>query len=164
MKEAQKPQVLCPIEFDVSSLAALDLACDLVRRNNGTLHVLHVVSPPSPALISAPLLFERVGQFARIELEEIARESLGDVDYRLLVKTGRAPDEIIATASELKAHVIVMATHAHTGAPRPFLGSVAEKVIREAPCPVLTIRRALACESSCLHPWRSLAVRKFQER
>ncbi len=142
MKEKEGRRVLCPIEFDVNSLAALDLACDLVRENSGTLYVLHAVPPYSPLAISAPLLFERARQFARIELEEIARESLGDIDYQLLVRSGRPADEIIAAAREVKAHIIVMATHGRTGPPRFFLGSVTEKVIRESPCPVLTMREA----------------------
>src|SRR5689334_13694864 len=57
MKDAPQRRVLCPIEFDVNSLAALDLARDLVREANGALYVLHVVSPPSPLAISASLLF-----------------------------------------------------------------------------------------------------------
>ncbi|HJU12163.1 MAG TPA: universal stress protein, partial [Candidatus Binataceae bacterium] len=127
MNAIQKRRILCPIEFDVNSLAALDMARDMIRERNGSLFVLHVVPPTSPFIISAPLLSERARHFARIELEEIARESLSDVDHHLLVKTGRPADEIIATANELKPQMVVMATHGRTGAPRFFLGSVTEK-------------------------------------
>jgi nucleotide-binding universal stress UspA family protein len=148
MKEKEKRRILCPIAFDANSLAALDLAGDLVRENNGTLYVLHVVPPGSSLVVAASLLFERARHFARIELEEIARESLSGIDHQLLVRSGCPADGIIAAARAVQAHIIVIATHGRAGAPRCFLGSVAEKVIRGAPCPVLTVRGASACESS----------------
>lgn len=141
MKTQQKTRILCPIDFDVNSLAALDRACDLVRENGGKLYVLHVIPPPSPFVISAPLLLERVGHFARIQLDEIARESLGEVDHDLLLRAGRPAEEILAAANEFETHMVVMATHGRTGVSRFFLGSIAETVIRESPCPVLTIRQ-----------------------
>jgi nucleotide-binding universal stress UspA family protein len=148
MKEIGKRRVLCPIAFDANSLAALDLARDLVREKNGTLYVLHVVPPGSSLVVAASLLFERARHFARIELEEIARESLSGIDHQLLVRSGCPADGIIAAARAVQAHVIVIATHSRAGAPRYFLGSVAEKVIRAASCPVLTVRGASAYESS----------------
>jgi universal stress protein A len=138
MQATQMTRILCPIDFDVNSLAALDLARDLVRQNGGKLYLLHVVSSPNPLISSAPLLLERVGHFARIQLDEVARESLGDVDHHLLLRTGRPAEEIIAAATDLEVHMVVMATRGRTSMSR-FLGSVTESVIRESPCPVLTI-------------------------
>lgn len=57
-----------------------------------------------------------------------------------IMRTGNAAHEIIAAAADLKTDLIVMATHGRTGVPHLFLGSVAERVVREAPCPVLTVR------------------------
>jgi nucleotide-binding universal stress UspA family protein len=136
----EKMRILCPVDFDRNSLAALDLARDLVRENGGKLYVLHVIPPPDPFVISAPFILERSAHFARMRLEEIARESLGEIDYLLLVKTGKPAESIISSAGELNVHMIVMATHGRSGVPRLVLGSVAERVIRESPCPVLTSR------------------------
>src|SRR5262245_36236120 len=132
--------ILCPIDFDVNSLATLDWARELARESNAMLHVLHVVTLSYPLLMSAPFLISRARECAYIQLQEIARESLGDVDHRLVLKAGSPAELIIKTAQELKADVVVMATHGRTGVSRLFLGSVTEKVVRASPCPVLTIR------------------------
>ena len=139
-------RILCAIDFDVPSLAALDLARDLLRYNNGKLYLLHVVPPAVPHLV-APLLVELTRHFIRIRLEGVARESLGEVGYRLLLRTGDPADQIIAAASEIHAKLVVLALHSHDAVPPVRLGSVAERVIREAPCPVVTISRASDLES-----------------
>ena len=132
--------ILCPIDFDVNSLATLDWARELARESNASLHMLHVVTQNYPLLMSAPFLISRARECAYIQLQEIARESLCDVDHHLVLKTGSPAELIIKTAQELKADVVVMATHGRTGVSRLFLGSVTEKVVRASPCPVLTIR------------------------
>jgi universal stress protein A len=138
--------ILCPIDFDVNSLATLDWARELAREGNATLHMLHVVTLSYPLLTSAPFLISRARECAYIQLQEIARESLGNVDHRLVLKTGPPAELIIKTAQELKADVVVMATHGRTGVSRLFLGSVTEKVVRASPCPVLTIRGMSVCQ------------------
>jgi nucleotide-binding universal stress UspA family protein len=147
MKTTDKARILCAVDFDVNSLAALDLARDLVRDNGGTLFVLHVVPSVAPLLVLAPLLDERTRHFARIRLDEVARESLSEVDYRLLLRTGHPAEQIIAAAAELNAKMVVLATHGPAVQP-VSLGSVAERVIRGSPCPVLTIGRASGHESA----------------
>ena len=111
-----------------------------MRENGGTVYALHVVKLPDPLLMSAPLLVEQARQFARISLDEVARESFGDVEHLLVLRTGRPAVQIIDAAAELAVHLLVMATHGRTGVSRLLLGSVAESVIRESPCPVLTVR------------------------
>src|SRR2546429_5598851 len=88
MKTTEKARILCAVDFDVNSLAALDFARDLVRDNGGTLYVLHVVPSVTSLLVLTSLQVERTRHFARIRLDEVARESLGEVDYRLLLRTG----------------------------------------------------------------------------
>jgi nucleotide-binding universal stress UspA family protein len=158
MKTTAEARILCAVDFDVNSLAALDLARDLVCNNGGTLYVLHVV--PSVALHSvlAPLPDEHTRHFARIRLDEVAREALSTVDYRLLLRTGRPADQIIAAAAELNAKMVVLATHAYAGAPQVSLGSVAERVIRGSPCPVLTIGGASGHESARSHTMAGSSV------
>jgi universal stress protein A len=132
--------ILCPIDFDVNSLAALEMARELTRENRATLHVLHVVMPPYQLLISAPFLADRERHHASIRLNEIGRDLLRDVEHCLVLKVGDPAEKIINTAAEIEADLVVMATHGRTGMPRLFLGSVAEKVVRESSCPVLTFR------------------------
>src|SRR6266436_9547056 len=111
MTTTEKARILCAVDFDVNSLAALDLACDLVRDNGGTLYVLHVVPSVAPLLVLAPSLVERTRHFARVRLDEVARESLSEVDYRLFLRTGDPAEQIIAAAAELNAKMVVLATH-----------------------------------------------------
>jgi nucleotide-binding universal stress UspA family protein len=132
--------ILCPIDFDVNSLAALDMARDLARDNGAILYMLHVVIPPYPLLISPPFLAHRERQYAAMRLDEIARDALRDVNHSVVLKTGEPAGQIINTAAEIEADLLIMATHGRTDVPRFFLGSVAEKVVRESPCPVLTVR------------------------
>src|SRR5215469_6020771 len=93
----QITKILCAIDFDVNSLAALDMARDLAREHEATLYVLHVVA--GPVLISVPSLADRNRHYAGIRLEEIAHESLRNVEHRLIFKTGEPAEEIIKTAT-----------------------------------------------------------------
>lgn len=140
MSTLQKTKIVCPIDFDANSLVALDLARAIVREHAGTLYLLHVVSVPDPLVISAPFMIENAEEYARIQLDEIARDSLNDVQHHIILKMGRPAQQIIEFATEVGADLIVIATRGRTGASRFVLGSVAEKVVREAPCPVLTTR------------------------
>lgn len=137
-----KPQtitiVLCPVDFDVNSLTALDWAREFTRESDRTLHVLHVVTPTGHSLVS-PFSAQRASDYARIRFDEIARESLGNADYCLHLKMGCPAEEIIKTAIEIDADLVVLATHSRPGVSWFFLGSVADKVVRASPCPVLTI-------------------------
>ena len=148
MNKKEKARILCAVDFDVNSLAALDLARDLIRDNGGTLYVLHVVPSVAPLLLLAPLLVECTRHFARIRLDEVARESLSELDYRLLLRTGHPAEQIIAAAAELNAKMVVLATHSRPAVPQVSLGSVAERVIRGSPCPVLTIGGVSSHEST----------------
>jgi universal stress protein A len=76
------------------------------------------------------------------KLQEIAQERLkGGIRYEILTRVGDAAKSILEVAEEVGAELIVMATHGRSGISHFFLGSVAEQVVREAPCPVLTLRR-----------------------
>jgi len=79
---------------------------------------------------------------SREKLQKIAQERLhGGIHHEILTRVGDAAKSILETAEEVGAELIVMATHGRTGISHFFLGSVAERVVREALCPVLTIRR-----------------------
>ena len=131
-------RILCPVDFDEDSLAALDLAHYLAVQNDAELDVLHVrtkFSVPSGSELATELESE---QLAREKLKEIALKRLATVRYNLLTMTGGAAERVIDAASTLGADLIVMGTRRRRTIPRLLLGSVAERVVREAGCPVLT--------------------------
>ncbi len=86
------------------------------------------------------LPFGRMEAAARTKLEKLARQKVnGKADYEVEVTTGDPGVEVLHVARRLHADLIVMATHGRKGLRRLVLGSVAERVVREAPCPVLTL-------------------------
>jgi nucleotide-binding universal stress UspA family protein len=135
-------RILCPIDFDDNSIAALGTAADLAQRSDGTVYVLHVV-PMIVQPTAMPVyvdIYKSQEETARARLKDLARKDLAGIKYELVVKMGEPAGTIIRTEKKVKADLIVMATHARRGFSRFFLGSVAEVVLREASCPVLTIR------------------------
>ena len=135
-------KILCPVDFDDNSIAALRYARDFAVNNDATLHVLHVVYAP---LASPRFPLERYKGIsegpAKLELHKIAREHLqGRARYELATRTGKPADVINQAAEDLDVDLIVMAMHGKTGVTRLLLGSVAEHVVRASKRPVLTIR------------------------
>lgn len=133
-------KILCPVDFDENSLASLDLAGRLASQNDADLYLLHVCST-----VFIPLGGKATGrvaaeQSAKQRLEEVAAQHLPKLRPQLLITTGDVAERVTNFQSALDADLIVMGTHARRGVPRFFLGSVAERVVREAACPVLTIR------------------------
>jgi universal stress protein A len=135
-------KILCPVDFDENSIAALRYARDLAKDNDAILQVLHVTFVPSVSpgfpLEPYPVVSDEPSD---LELQKIAREHLdGKVRYELASRTGKPAETINQAAEDFDADLIVMATHGRTGVTRLFLGSVAEHVVRASRRPVLTIR------------------------
>jgi universal stress protein A len=147
----QFKKILCPIDFEGNSLRALRIATELAQDRKATLHLLHVVAvPPGPEVA---LSFGKMEAAARIRLEKFALQKVsGKASYEVDVTTGDAGTEILLVARRLRANLIVMATHGRKGVRRLILGSVAERVLREAPCPVLTVRPQQAQPKSLSAP------------
>ena len=133
-------RILCPIDFDGNSLDALRLARRIAERDKATLYVLHVVPPQDPLVMSAQAITQRDEEYARRELQKVSNVELTGVDHEVLLRFGHPATEIVAAETEAKAELLVMATHGRTGVSHFILGSVAEKVVRESACPVLTVR------------------------
>lgn len=138
--------ILCPVDFDDNSLDALDAAADLARQNDGTVFVLHVV--PTMVMIVPPTgmpvfvdLYKGQEETARGKLEEMVHKRLTGLKYELLTQIGDPAGVIIAAERKIGADLVVMATHGRRGFSRFFIGSVAELVLRESTCPVLTVRQ-----------------------
>jgi universal stress protein A len=135
----QFKKILCPVDFDQNSLLALGVASELAQERKATLYLLHVVAmPPGPEVA---LSFGKMEAMARTKLERLAQGKLGrKIRYEVYVRMGDPRSEILLVAKQQGADLIVMATHGRKGLRHLVLGSVAEAVVREAPCPVLTIR------------------------
>lgn len=137
-------KILCPLDLhDRTSFSALEYARGLAQQNRATLYLLHVARTPGPDM-DVPVGFgphPHCEVEAQQQLEEIARQRLdATVAYEVVVRGGIPESEIVRMAGELSIDLIVMATHGRRGLAHFILGSVAEAVIREAPCPVLTVR------------------------
>jgi nucleotide-binding universal stress UspA family protein len=140
-------RILVPSDFSDTSARALEHAKSVAERFEASLELLHVV--PNPFMANAATLY--VGMplppdFLN-ELERDARQRLDEalVDrqhfkVRSVVKVGDPLLEIVEHARSERVDLIVMGTHGRTGVSHLFLGSVAERVVRTAACPVLTVR------------------------
>jgi len=138
-------RILVPTDFSDHSRQAIKYACELAKRFGAELHLLHVVQPLTthvsygPPIPDAELLPRE--QPAREVLDALAEPGLDDVSrVERSVLTGTPFVEIVRCAKHKDANLIVMGTHGRTGLVHALIGSVAEKVVRKAPCPVLTVR------------------------
>ncbi len=138
--------ILVPTDLTEGGEQALDYACELARMLGATVHVINVVGIPALGVPELGVTLTSSMLDSIIEDNQAAldalmarkrdRATIGQV----LLRTGDAREVINRTASELGADLIVMGTHGRRGVSRALLGSVAETVVRTAPCPVLSVR------------------------
>lgn len=140
-------KVLVPTDFSAPSATALAYAMALARRFGAALHVLHTVEEPLAqgwngfGLPVLPELRSEVLAEAQRQLEAaVPRLERDRQATELVTCVGDPCREILRFAKERAVDLIVMGTHGRGGMAHLLLGSVAEKVVREAPCPVLTVR------------------------
>jgi len=137
-----KRAVLVPIDFSAESLAAIDVGRHLVDQPEH-LHVVHVLIDIAP--LEAGEVWGVVDPQARTEQVEMAlREKLAAPQYRGIqtaVLLGEAAHGIANYAQEKGIELIVIPSHGRTGITRLLIGSVAERVVRLAHCPVLVLRK-----------------------
>jgi nucleotide-binding universal stress UspA family protein len=137
----QKRSVVVPIDFSEYSFQALDVAREFVEKNSD-LHLIHVTHPWSEHEIGGTWGEETEEERIR-SIERFIRDKLQDTNYEdvtIAIQIGSAPVEITRFAEEAGAELIVMPSHGRTGFKHFALGSVAERVIRRAHCPVLVLR------------------------
>jgi nucleotide-binding universal stress UspA family protein len=140
-------RILIPIDFSSYSKEALKYAIPFARKFKAELLLLHVVEP---AIYPADFNFGQVGIPAiEDELRAKAEEELKklvEVETKrrarssTMVRVGKPFIEIITAAKEEQIDLIIMATHGHSGIEQILFGSTAERVVRKAHCPVLTVR------------------------
>lgn len=146
--------ILSPIDFSASSLEALDVAQDVATRYGSELLLVHVAPvipelPQDVSILSEGAYENELIQSAEQRLRDLAGE-LQQKGVRVRTVVGLADDaamEIVRTAEQEKADLIVIATHGMTGWRRLAFGSVTDKVVRTVECPVLVLRKSATEES-----------------
>ncbi len=139
-------RIVCPTDFSDFSRRALDHALALAQWYGGEISVLHVVPSVLMPPEHYPYLQEPIMPDSRVRekaLEELGRfvhqARVTGVATEVRLEEGDAVEEILKLATKLPAHIVVLGTHGRRGFERVVLGSVAEKVLRKAPCPVMTV-------------------------
>jgi universal stress protein A len=142
--ELNLQRIVVAVDFSEHSLKAMRQALAVAARFSSEMILVHIVEQiiyPGdwmyPPLAMSDFAAEKRAQIAE-RLRLLAAGS--GVNTQEVVRLGRAWQEIVEIAKEKKANLVVIATHGYTGLRHVLLGSVAEKVVRHAPCPVLTIR------------------------
>jgi nucleotide-binding universal stress UspA family protein len=138
-------RILVPYDFDEISSRALDYAVDLAKKLDASIDLLHVaevrVYGPRATPFPPPDVAEQIVAASLSELKEVveARRDRG-VAIHPFVRGGSPWEQIAREASARQADLVVMASHGRRGVSHALHGSVAEKVLRTAPCPVLAVR------------------------
>jgi nucleotide-binding universal stress UspA family protein len=146
-------RILVATDLTESSRPALQTGLELAHRLGAKLEILHVVEPPyrtrgwySPYSADENTFLQgvsvRQAEAAQRVLDDQVKEADREskVQVKSVVKVGVPADSIIETAKDSGADLVVVGTHARQGFQHVFLGSIAERVVRTAPCPVLTVR------------------------
>jgi nucleotide-binding universal stress UspA family protein len=139
-------KIVCPVDFSPCSREALRVAAELARDGSAELVLAHVWEPPrwsAGEVQIAPEVIQDLIDAGEAELErwKTTAKQLGALEVAVRFLTGVAWDAIIALVQGDPAiDLVVMGTHGRTGLQHVLLGSVAEKVVRHATCPVLVVR------------------------
>ena len=139
-------KILVPVDFSDFSVKAAKYGARFAEQFGATLLLTHVVEPVRyPESVLIPPEMEEANrerlQLARTALAEFTKRQIStDLTTETLVRLGHPVDQIVSAAKEFDADLIIVGTHGHTGLKHLLLGSVAERVVRLAPCPVLTVR------------------------
>jgi nucleotide-binding universal stress UspA family protein len=145
----QLNRILVPTDFSEFSKPAMDHGCAIAARFSAQLHLLHVV--PDPAMLvpeaaafsveSMQAQTDSMVAEAQAELQKLPSDGWDDGQPVVReVRVGTAFMEIIEYAREKEIDLIVIGTHGRSGLMHILMGSVAERIVRKAPCPVLTVK------------------------
>jgi nucleotide-binding universal stress UspA family protein len=142
-----KENILVPLDFSEHSKNALVNANEIAKSYEAKIHLLHIIEEtmhPAFSLSGKSSIFDLIpgiDEDCRKRTEKIAKETISSqVNYEIHIKGGRAASDIIKFAKENSTDLIVIATHGLTSLEHMLLGSVTEKVVRMAHCPVFTVK------------------------
>jgi universal stress protein A len=146
-------RILTAVDFSDSSDFAFEYALTLARQFQSELTVMHVINEPVDLRgfyvphISFEQLEKEIEEGAEKMMEKFCQTRMGDfTDFKTIVAAGIPYEEIIRKAEEAGAALIVLGTHGRTGIDHLIFGSTAERVVRSAACPVLTIRMPVSAK------------------
>jgi universal stress protein A len=154
-------KILCPVDLSGFSLEALKLALKMAEASDATLDILHVIHNPfdeiymteitqtDPALIDAyatepqrrAKILRATEEHSEVLLKQFCHplvEHYRKITYH--IRRGDPFEAILEATEDLLTDLVVLATHGRTGVKRLVIGNVAEKIVRHAPCPVLTVK------------------------
>jgi nucleotide-binding universal stress UspA family protein len=139
--------ILVPVDFSKPSRAGVDLALELAKKFDAKITLLHVWGLPVYAFpegaVFGPEVVTRLTGAAQDAVDRLKMEVSGKgVEVNAISTIGTPAEEIVERAKNGPFDLVVMGTHGRTGLTHVLLGSVAERVVRTAPCPVLTVRGA----------------------
>ena len=136
--------ILCPTDFSRQSFHALEYGLRFARTSDGTIIVVHIVHVPAGDMLGSEaytLNFEEAKRQTLERLRQVHTDQLQNYpkcEFSAVI--GDPATEIIALAGNRQADLIVSSTHGRSGLSHLVMGSVAEKIIRHAPCPVFVVR------------------------
>lgn len=143
---AQFKRILFATDFSETSAYAVEHALLMARTFGAELHVLHVLETEIPIMMDGvsylpPNYFDEIEKITAERLESVvARGDRAKLSVTLVMRRGAPFVEIVRYAHDQKMDLIVLGTHGRGALAHVFLGNIAEKVVRQAPCPVLTVR------------------------
>ncbi|OOP57497.1 MAG: hypothetical protein AYP45_02845 [Candidatus Brocadia carolinensis] len=138
--------ILCPVDYSVYSEMALKYAIEFAEKYRAKLYLMHVLDIRvydinEPELYNVNIVDEEtIAKLRERLLRCVTEDTRGKIPVEAIILQGVPFSEIIRASKEHKIDLIVIGTHGRTGISHAIMGSVAEKVVRKAPCPVLTIR------------------------
>ncbi len=145
--------ILVPTDFSESAMAAYEYALSIAKTFQSKIYLIHVYEPLvyySEAPLGLPDMFtmeQNIQAASEQSMKKIVdeyfhgrRETYGDIEVESILTQGKPFIEIIKAAREKNADMIIMSSHGRSALEHILLGSVTEKVVRKAPCPVLTVR------------------------
>ena len=143
-------RILVPTDFSTTSEIAFRYAIDLGRTHGASIHLLHVLEPTSPGAAYPEVFSVEPPALRAPAIDEVMRRleamralsAAARVTTTTEVRVGRPTDDILGVAAARGTDLVVMGTHGRRGVAHLLLGSVAEHVVRAAPCAVLTLREA----------------------
>ena len=140
-----KPRILVPFDFSASAERAIAWAVDLQRTSGAdAIRIVHGINarPPGTGDVSLEMLLPNDAEVAALEKKMIdtAKKYGGEAVAKVVARSSTVGDILLAEAEQAGSELIVMGTHGRTGVKRILFGSVAEHVVRHAPCPVVTVR------------------------